>query len=110
VDVNPQLTYQLTNNEVQYALAIGTVAVLVLLLLRKRPAPAAIGLFLGGALIALACTPLLEVGVSIVDRSVSAGSTRDINADFWRTLIVGGGAAAVGITCIARAWRDSPER
>jgi len=108
--VNSQLDLLLQTRELQYAFAIGAVAVLVLLLLRRQPGPNSIALFLGGALIALAGTPLLENSLSVVDNAIRRGSTVMIQSGFWRTLIVGAGAALVGIICMARAWRDSPER
>ena len=100
----------LITRELQYAVAIGVVAVFVLLLIRRRPGAASVVLFLLGALLAILGTPLLEDSFSVIDSAVARGSTEFIGAGFWRALIVGAAAAVVGVLCIGRAWKDSPER
>lgn len=111
MNVDPQLAGILSSHEVQYALAIGAVAALVLLLLRRQPAPASLALFIGGALLALAASPLLEGGLTLLDRLIGTASTELFpTGEFWRTLLIGGAGAAAGVWCMARAWQASPER
>jgi hypothetical protein len=110
MEIDPRFGYLLTTHELQYAAAIGVVAVLILLLVKRRPQPASMVLFLVGSLLAVLATPLLEDSFSAVDTSIANGSSRLIGTGFWRALLIGAAAAVIGVLCIARAWRDSPER
>jgi hypothetical protein len=110
VNINQPLSYMLQVREIQYAVAIGVVAVLVLLLLRRRPSPRAVVLFLIGAVVTLVAAPLLEASFSLVADSVGEGATGRLHNVFWREIAVGVAGAVVGVALMARAWRDSPER
>jgi hypothetical protein len=113
MNAESQVFSLLATRELQYGAAIGAVAVLVLLLLRRRPTLQTTALFLAGALLTILSAPLLEAAFTIVDQDIAHGGTdalSDTNAVLARTLIIGGAAAVIGVLCIARAWRDSPER
>jgi len=111
MNVDPRLDAVLNTHEVQYALAIGAVAALVLLILRRRPASRSLALFLVGTALALAASPLLEAGLTIVDGAIGAGSTELFPwGEFWRTFLIGAAGVSLGVVCIARAWQASPER
>jgi hypothetical protein len=101
----------LTSHDLQYGVVVGVVAVLVLLLLRRRPRPEMLALFLVGGLLAYLGAPLLEATLTQLDWAVAGSSAGSVQGDvFLRTGLIGVAAAVVGVLCVARAWRESPER
>ena len=96
--------------ELEYGAVIAVVAVLVLLLIRKRPQPQTLALFLGGALITVLSAPLLQAAFTFIDHWIAGGEVVDTNGGFWRTLWFGIAGAIAGVTGMALAWRESPDR
>jgi len=102
----------LGSNQLAYAAAIGTVAVLVLLLLRRRPDMRLMAFYLAGGVLAIAAAPLMQAGLTAIDQGIGGEySFEPFPTQFvLRTLIPGALAATLGVLFMARAWRDSPER
>lgn len=102
----------LGSHELEYAAAIGAVAVLVLMLVRRSPDMRLMALYLLGAVLAIAGAPLLEAGLTALDQEV--GDVSPFHSFptelFLRTFVTGALAGVLGVLLMARAWRDSPER
>ena len=110
MNFDTQIDNLLYIRELEYGAVIAVVAVLVLLLIRKRPQPQSIALFLVGAVITVFSTPLLQAGFAFIEHWIIGGRIEDASEVFWRALLVGAAIALAGVTCMARAWRDSPDR